>query len=57
MPEWVQNYRKIYPDSEYLCQRGSGKSYDFGTDYSEVYANTHVEDLIELTKELCYREF
>ena len=26
MPEWVQNYRSIYPDSEYLCQRGSGKS-------------------------------
>lgn len=26
MPEWVQNYRKIYPDSEYLCQRGSGKT-------------------------------
>ena len=26
MPDWVQNYRKVYPDSEYLCQRGSGKS-------------------------------
>ena len=26
MPEWVENYRSIYPDSEYLCQRGSGKS-------------------------------
>ena len=26
MPDWVQNYRSIYPDSEYLCQRGSGKS-------------------------------
>lgn len=26
MPDWVQNYRSVYPDSEYLCQRGSGKS-------------------------------
>ena len=26
MPDWVQNYRKVYLDSEYLCQRGSGKS-------------------------------
>ena len=25
MPDWVQNYRKVYPDSKYLCQRGSGK--------------------------------
>ena len=24
-PDWVQNYRTIYPDSEYLAQRGSGK--------------------------------
>lgn len=24
MPEWVQNYRKVYPASEYLVQRGSG---------------------------------
>ncbi len=25
-PEWVQNYKKVYPDSEYLAQRGSGDS-------------------------------
>jgi Predicted hydrolases or acyltransferases (alpha/beta hydrolase superfamily) len=31
-------------------QRGSGKSYEFGTDYSGVTAATHVEDLISLTK-------
>ncbi|WP_252250686.1 alpha/beta hydrolase [Clostridium sp. ZBS13] len=31
-------------------QRGSGKSYNIGTDYSNVCADTHVEDLIELTK-------
>lgn len=24
-PDWVQNYRTLYPDSEYLVQRGSGK--------------------------------
>ncbi|MBN1040286.1 alpha/beta fold hydrolase, partial [Clostridium botulinum] len=30
--------------------RGSGKSYNIGTDYSNVCADTHVEDLIELTK-------
>ena len=40
-----QNFTIVHYD-----QRGSGKSYDFGTDYSDVYANTHVEDLIELTK-------
>lgn len=31
-------------------QRGSGKSYKFGTDYSDVTAETHVEDLISLTE-------
>ena len=31
-------------------QRGSGKSYTFGEDYSEVTVATHVSDLVELTK-------
>lgn len=31
-------------------QRGSGKSYEFGADYSEVTAVTHTEDLILLTE-------
>ena len=31
-------------------QRGSGKSYIFGKDYSDVTVATHVSDLIELTK-------
>lgn len=24
MPQWVQNYRTVFPTSEYLAQRGSG---------------------------------
>lgn len=31
-------------------QRGSGKSYVFGEDYSEMTAVTHANDLVELTK-------
>jgi pimeloyl-ACP methyl ester carboxylesterase len=31
-------------------QRGSGKSYEFGTDYSNVTASAHVDDLIALTE-------
>ncbi|WP_238483645.1 alpha/beta fold hydrolase [Anaerosporobacter faecicola] len=31
-------------------QRGSGKSYQFGRDYSKVSAKTHVQDLIALTE-------
>jgi len=31
-------------------QRGSGKSYEFGTDYSSVTAATHVSDLIALSE-------
>ena len=31
-------------------QRGSGKSYVFGEDYSEITVATHVSDLVELTK-------
>ncbi|MDD4363978.1 MAG: alpha/beta hydrolase [Atribacterota bacterium] len=31
-------------------QRGSGKSYEFGTDYSGVTAATHVHDLIALSE-------
>lgn len=26
IPEWVQNYRTVYPNKEYLAQRGSGDS-------------------------------
>ena len=26
IPEWVQNYRKVYPNSDFLAQRGSGDS-------------------------------
>ena len=25
-PEWFRNYKKVYPNSEYLAQRGSGKT-------------------------------
>ena len=31
-------------------QRGSGKSYQFGHDYADVTAGTHVDDLIEITR-------
>ena len=31
-------------------QRGSGKSYEFGNDYSDVTASTHVSDLTALTQ-------
>ena len=31
-------------------QRGSGKSYVFGENYSEITATTHASDLVELTK-------
>jgi len=33
-------------------QRGSGKSYGFGEDYSQVTATTHVEDLIAITENI-----
>lgn len=26
VPEWVQNYRIVYPSSDFLCQRGSGRT-------------------------------
>lgn len=26
MPEWVTNHRAVYPDAQYIAQRGSGKS-------------------------------
>lgn len=26
MPDWVQNYRKVFPNSQYLAQRGSGNT-------------------------------
>lgn len=26
LPDWVQNYRKVFPNSEYLAQKGSGDS-------------------------------
>ncbi len=43
--EWEEKFTIVHYD-----QRGSGKSYQFFRDYSDVTANTHVEDLIALTE-------
>lgn len=43
--EWEEKFTIVHYD-----QRGSGKSYQFFQDYSDVTANTHVEDLIALTE-------
>ncbi len=43
--EWEEKFTIVHYD-----QRGCGKSYQFFEDYSEVSADTHVEDLIALTE-------
>jgi len=43
--EWEKNFTIVHYD-----QRGSGKSYSFGVDYSDVKVSTHEEDLIALTE-------
>lgn len=43
--EWEKSFTIVHYD-----QRGSGKSYEFGKDYSNVTAQTHAEDLIALTE-------
>lgn len=43
--EWEKKFTIVHYD-----QRGCGKSYQFFEDYSDVSANTHVEDLIALTE-------
>lgn len=50
---YIKKYQNLLEQSFTIVhydQRGSGKSYQFGTDYSDVTASTHVDDLIELTK-------
>lgn len=50
---YVKKYQDLLEESFTIVhydQRGSGKSYQFGTDYSKVTASTHVDDLIGLTK-------
>jgi L-proline amide hydrolase len=49
---YVRKYQNLLENNFTIVhydQRGSGKSYNFGTDYSDVLAGTHVDDLIELT--------
>ena len=43
--EWERNFTIVHYD-----QRGSGKSYSFGVDYSDVGVSTHVNDLLSLTE-------
>lgn len=43
--EWEKDFTIVHYD-----QRGCGKSYSFGVDYSDVKVSTHVEDLIALSK-------
>lgn len=50
---YVKKYQDLLEKSFTIIhydQRGSGKSYQFGRDYSNVTASTHVDDLTELTK-------
>lgn len=50
---YVRKYQKLLEQDFTIVhydQRGSGKSYHFGTDYSEVTASTHADDLIALTE-------
>lgn len=50
---YVKKYQDLLEESFTIVhydQRGSGKSYQFGTDYSDVTASTHVDDLTALTK-------
>lgn len=50
---YVVKYQKKWEDKFTIVhydQRGSGKSFEFFKDYSEVTAGTHVEDLLELTE-------
>lgn len=43
--DWEKDFTIVHYD-----QRGCGKSYKFGEDYSQVTTATHVEDLIVLTE-------
>lgn len=47
--KYQENLEKDFTIVHY-DQRGSGKSYQFGEDYSAVTASTHVADLIALTE-------
>lgn len=50
---YVRKYQDLLEGSFTIVhydQRGSGKSYRFGTDYSTVTASVHADDLIALTK-------
>ena len=45
--EWEEKFTIVHYD-----QRGSGKSFEFFKDYSDVTVNTHVDDLTALTEYL-----
>lgn len=50
---YVKKYQDLLEETFTIVhydQRGSGKSYQFGTDYSDVTAAIHADDLIALTK-------
>lgn len=47
--KYQENLEKDFTIVHY-DQRGSGKSYEFGEDYSTVTATTHTDDLIALTE-------
>jgi Predicted hydrolases or acyltransferases (alpha/beta hydrolase superfamily) len=50
---YIRKYQDLLEKSFTIVhydQRGSGKSYEFGKDYSKVTASSHVNDLIVLTE-------
>lgn len=55
MPEWVLNWQTVYPDSEYIAQKGTGKKSDEAKNEAAAHLSQYFETSVNSTRESNYK--
>ena len=54
-PEWVLSWQKVYPDSQYIVQKGTGKKSDDAKNDATANLSQYFETSVNATRETNYR--
>ena len=55
VPEWVLNYQLVYPESEYIAQKGSGKKSDLAKNEAVANLSYYFETTVNARRESNYK--
>ena len=54
-PDWVTNYQSVYPESEYIAQKGTGKKSDISKDEALAALSFYFETTVNARRESNYK--